>query len=191
MKRENDLRGQAAVSSTAGAESLSLGGWLRTWLYSRDKGQSIVEFAIVMPVLLLVLFAIFELGIFLINYQTLTQAVNQGGVQIQQLSGLDAGRGGTSDPCASVSTAVLGSAGNLITSGTGGVQLTLQVGSNTPAGPSPAAGFSCQNLAAAVQAGGTLPITVTGTYPCVAASYGFNFFQNGCLMKVSAQELMQ
>jgi Flp pilus assembly protein TadG len=191
MKRENDLRGQAAASSTTGAESPSPAKKHRAWLNSCDRGQSIVEFALVIPVLLAILLAIFELGIFLLNYQTLTQAVNQGGVAIQQLSALPASSGGTSDPCASVATAVIGSAGNLQTAGTNGIQLTLQVGANSPVGPSAAAGFSCQDQASAVQAGGTLPITVTGTYPCFAAGYGFKFLPAGCQMKAKAQELMQ
>ncbi|MGA3010165.1 MAG: TadE/TadG family type IV pilus assembly protein [Terracidiphilus sp.] len=194
MKKVNDLRGQAAVFRSAGADSLSLCGRLRTWLHSRERGQAIVEFAFVIPILLLVLLAIFELGIFLLNYQTLTQAVNQGGVRIQQLSGLPVSSGGTSDPCADIATAVIGSAGNLGTTGNNGIQLTLTVGSNTPAGPSPAASFSCGNLASAVQAGGggtSIPVIVTGTYPCMALTYGFNFAANGCQMKVTVQELMQ
>lgn len=194
MKKVNDPRGQAAASRTAGAQSLSLIGRLHAWHNSRDKGQTIVEFALVMPILLAVLLAIFEIGIFLLNYQTLTQAVNQGGVRIQQLSGLSLNSGGTSDPCADVATAVIGSAGNLVTTGTNGIQLKLTVGTNTPAGPSPTVGFSCGSLASAVQTGGggaAVPVIVTGTYPCSVITFGFNFAASGCKMTASVQELMQ
>jgi Flp pilus assembly protein TadG len=187
MIRVNDLRGQAAVSRTAGAKSLSLGDGLRTWLRYGDEGQSIVEFALVLPILLAVLLAIFELGIFLINYQTLTQAVNQGGMVLQQGQGMS-----LSDPCAAVSTAVLGAAGNLQTAGTKGVQLTIQIGTNPAYGPFSATGFSCTGQSGYVQNGQGVAATVTGTYPCAPfAVNGIKFFTSGCTMKATVQELMQ
>ena len=188
MKRVNDLRGQAAVSRTAGAISLSLANGLRARLRYGDKGQSLVELALVLPALLAILLAIFSLGIFLINYQTLTQAVNQGGMALQQVQGMAA----QSDPCAVVSANVIMSAGNLQTAGTNGIQLTLQVGANSPVGPSAAAGFSCQGQSGYVSAGQGVAATVTGTYPCAPFTVnGITFFASGCTMKVTSQELMQ
>jgi Flp pilus assembly protein TadG len=187
MKRVNDLRGQAAVSHTAGAISLSLGDRLRARLRHGDKGQSLVEFALVMPVLLAVLLAIFSLGIFLINYQTLTQAVNQGGMALQQVQGMAA----QSDPCAVVSTAVLGSAGNLQTAGANGIQLQIQIGTNPATGFSSATGFSCAGQSTYVQNGQGVAATVNGTYPCLLATYGFKFFTSSCKLTATAQELMQ
>jgi Flp pilus assembly protein TadG len=188
MKRVNDLRGQAAVSHTAGAISLSLGDRLRARLRHGDKGQSLVEFALVMPVLLAVLLAIFSLGIFLINYQTLTQAVNQGGMALQQVQGMAA----QSDPCAVVSANVIMSAGNLQTAGTNGIQLTIQIGANPAYGPKSATGFSCTGQSGYVSAGQGVAATVTGTYPCAPFTVnGITFFASGCTMKVTSQELMQ
>lgn len=187
MKRVNDMRGQATASRTADAKFLSPGHWLRAWYNSCDKGQAIVEFAIVLPVLLALLLAIFELGIFLINYQTLTQAVNQGGMALQQVQGMPA----QSDPCAVVSTAVLASAGNLQTAGSNGIQLTIQIGANPSYGPGSATGFSCTGQSTYVQNGQGVAATVTGTYPCLLATYGFKFFSSGCKLTAKAQELMQ
>jgi Flp pilus assembly protein TadG len=190
MKKVNDLRGQAAVSRTAGAESLSPGNWLRAWHNSRDKGQSLVEFAIVLPILLAVMLVIFEVGIFLLNYQTLTQAVNQGGMTLQQIVGMS----GASDPCAAVATAVIGSAGNLQTAGANGIQLQISIGSYTSS-TGAASGFSCGGGSSYVIQGATA--SVTGTYPCssFAVSYfdhqPFKFFASGCTMKATTQEYMQ
>jgi len=187
MKQMIDLRGQAAVSHTADAKSLSPSKWRSARYNFRDKGQAIVEFAIVLPVLLALLLAIFELGIFLINYQTLTQAVNQGGMALQQVQGMPA----QSDPCAVVSTAVLASAGNLQTAGANGIQLTIQIGANTAYGPASATGFSCTGQSTYVQNGQGVAATVTGTYPCLLGTYGFKFFPSGCKLTAKAQELMQ
>lgn len=187
MKKVNDPRGQAAASRTADAKSLSLFGRLHAWHNSRDKGQTIVEFALVMPILLAVLLAIFEIGIFLLNYQTLTQAVNQGGMALQAGQGMS----GVSDPCTAVGAAVVGAAGNLKASGTGGIQLQIQIGSHTPTGFSSATGFTCTGQATYVQNGQGVAATVTGTYPCSVITFGFNFAASGCKMTASVQELMQ
>ena len=193
MTNVNNLRGQAAVSHAAGAQSLSPGNWLRAWHDFCDKGQSIVEFAIVLPCLMAVLLVIYEVGIFLLNYQTLTQAVNQGGMALQ--AGQSPTSGSGSDHCAWVSSAVLGSAGNLQTTGVNGVQLQIQIGSNAAYGPSSATGFSCGSQMTYVQQGAVA--TVTGTYPCTSFGVSFfasgplNFFTSGCKMSASVQELMQ
>jgi Flp pilus assembly protein TadG len=185
MRKVNDMRGQAAVSRTADAKSLSPGQWLRAWHHSCDKGQSIVEFALVLPILLGVLLAIFELGIFLINYQTLTQAVDQGGMTLQQIVGM----AGASDPCAAVGTAVMGSSGNLQTAGSNGIQLQIAIGSYTSTSQ-PAKTATCAAGSSYVTQGATA--SVTGTYPCVSFLVnGIKFFPSSCTMKVTTQEYMQ
>jgi hypothetical protein len=45
----------------------------------RENGQSFVEFVVIAPVLFVLIFAIFEFGIALKNYITLTRAVSVGG----------------------------------------------------------------------------------------------------------------
>lgn len=194
MKKVSDLRRQAGVSHTTGAESLSPGHWLRAWHNSRDKGQTIVEFALIMPILLAVMLAIFELGILLLNYQTLTQCVDQGGVALQQIVGM-----GSTDPCATVSAAVLGTSGNLVTTGANGIQLKIQIVNTLGSGGTtigtynsttqPAATFSCGAAASYAGAGSTA--TVTGTYPAAAQTFGFNFLKSIGNMTVATQELMQ
>ncbi len=43
-----------------------------------DRGQSFVEFVLVLPVLLLILFAIMQMGIVFHNYITITDSVREG-----------------------------------------------------------------------------------------------------------------
>ena len=46
--------------------------------YKNERGQTLVEFAVALPLLLMVLFAIFEFGIVFRNYLALTEAVRVG-----------------------------------------------------------------------------------------------------------------
>jgi Flp pilus assembly protein TadG len=48
------------------------------WLRRGERGQSLVEFAMVVPILLLLVFAIIDFGRLLMNQVTLTNAVREG-----------------------------------------------------------------------------------------------------------------
>src|SRR3954464_9689729 len=50
----------------------------KTDLMRNEKGQAMTEFAVVLPVVALVLFAIIQFGIAFNNYLTLTDAVRRG-----------------------------------------------------------------------------------------------------------------
>jgi Flp pilus assembly protein TadG len=84
MKRENDLRGQAAVSSTVGAESLSLAKKLRALLGSDEEGQAIVETALSITVLMMVLTGAFAFCLVFFQELTLQQAVVAGARSLAQ-----------------------------------------------------------------------------------------------------------
>lgn len=176
MKTVNDLRGHAVASNSADAKSLSL----RDRLRAGSEGQSLVEFALVLPILLMVLTGIFMIGVIMLNYQTLTQAVNQGGMALQQLPGMT----GSSDPCSAVATTINTSAANLNTSS---IQLTVQMGSYTSPTQS-ASAATCAGGASYAQQG--LMGTVTATYPCNLSFYGFQF-SSSCKLYATSQELMQ
>ncbi len=64
----------------------------QTHAFRRQDGQAVVEFALIMPVLLLLLLGILKFGLLYNNYITLTDAVRVGSRQ------LALGRGLT-DPC--------------------------------------------------------------------------------------------
>ncbi|MGB8099496.1 MAG: TadE/TadG family type IV pilus assembly protein, partial [Terracidiphilus sp.] len=107
MKRVNNLRGRAmallcglnraAASSRTRVESWSLGGWLR----SGDKGQSLVEFAVVLPLLLLIITFMFSLTMAMVSYEMLGDAT----ASVAQLQ-LAPGRALLADPCATVATGI-------------------------------------------------------------------------------------
>ena len=69
-----------------------------------EDGQSLVEFAVTLPVLLLVVTGLMTFGIAINNYILLTDGVNIGARQ------LAISRGNTTDPCYTVSSAVIAAA---------------------------------------------------------------------------------
>src|SRR5450755_4321380 len=73
----------------------------------REEGQTLVEFALVLPVLLLVLLAILKFGLMFNHYLTLTDAVRAGARQ------LALGRGSATNPCTAAEQQAANSAGSL------------------------------------------------------------------------------
>jgi Flp pilus assembly protein TadG len=57
----------------------------------RQKGQALVEFALVLPVLILILFGIMEFGYLLMTYNVLTGAAREG-VRVAAVTAPDIGR---------------------------------------------------------------------------------------------------
>jgi Flp pilus assembly protein TadG len=51
---------------------------MRRWLRWEERGQSLVEFAMVVPIFLLLVFAIIDFGRLLMNQVTLTNATREG-----------------------------------------------------------------------------------------------------------------
>jgi Flp pilus assembly protein TadG len=73
-------------------------------LRASADGQSLVEFALTLPILLLVVTGLMMFGIAINNYLELTDAVNVGARAVS------IARGATSDPCSTASTAVINGA---------------------------------------------------------------------------------
>jgi Flp pilus assembly protein TadG len=196
MKRLSNLRGQAGsllhgfcrakASCGVRAKARSIGGRLRVFLRSDGEGQSLVEFALTLPMLLMVLLGIFTVGIFLWNYQQLSYATNQGLVTLQQLPDTPA----ASDPCSAVATAVIGAAWSLQTTGAGGIQLKLTFGTGSSAvsypssGTASPAGFTCSGSTYAVDGEAT---TLQLTYPCSLTFYGISPTSN-CKLNATVSE---
>ncbi len=130
----------AETPSSVSVMARSVDEQFRPRLHLGNDGQSLVEFALVLPVLLLVLTGIYSLGMFMLNYQTLVTAVDKGETTLELLPNMPASGSypGATDPCLAVSQAVVGSAGTLVTSGANGIQLTVAIGSNSYGPSAPA-----------------------------------------------------
>ena len=147
---------------------------------ARDEGgQALVEFALVIPVLMLILLGILKFGILYNNYLQLTDAVRSGARQMS----IERGQG---DPCGDA-------AGALIASANLGSGLTVKITDSNPADSADIYTFAAPSGPGV----GTCPpiasgdaVTVAATYPCDLNFMGINFF-SGCTLKSSATERVE
>lgn len=129
----------------------------------REDGQALVEFALVLPVLLVIVLAIMKFGILFEQYLTLTDAV-RGGART-----LAIGRG-TANACTTADNQVVNSATGL------GLQ-TSQI-SHTFTAPD-----SCTSLTSGNA------VTITATYPVSVSIMGVTFLSTN--LNVSATERVE
>lgn len=139
---------------------------------SSRRGQAMVEFAMVVPVLLTVLTGIVSFGIVVQNSIALTNAVNSGA----QL--LAASRGQTTDPCATATTQIEAAAPNLTASS---LSFTIVIDGTTYTSSSCSSGASDMVQGASAQ--------ITATYPCL-----YNIFKvslPACTLSAQTSEIIQ
>ncbi|HYK36133.1 TadE/TadG family type IV pilus assembly protein [Alloacidobacterium sp.] len=167
-------------------ETLSLRGRIRARRHpSCDDGQSILEFALCVPVLLLIVTGITTFGVALSNYLTMTNAV---GTAAQYLA---VQRSVTTNPCSDAANAFVNAAPNLNTA-----NLTFSFSLNgTSYGPYTGLSKStCSSSSTSTGAAGNLvaggSAQMTVYYPCNLAVYGHNFLPN-CNLAVQTTEIVQ
>ena len=141
-------------------------------LCAGEDGAALVEFALVLPIFLLVMLGIFKFGFAFSNQLTLTQAVGTGAQYLQQI------RTNTTDPCRDTFTKIKGAAPYL--------DVTKLVVSVTMNGTTPSqSGNSCLGAQTNLVQGA--PVSVATTYPCDLTIYGINFAP-GCLLHAKVTE---
>jgi len=167
-----------AASPGAGLRFRSLRERVRAVFRARsDEGQSLLEFALVAPILLVVVTGIATFGFTLNNYLVMTNAVNTGA----QLLALTRNSPTYPDPCAAAVTAFQNAAPILKTSNLkySFVLSTQTYASNTT---------TCTGGTAYLLQGQSAQMTVT--YPCNLTVYGANLLP-GCTLRVQTTEIIQ
>jgi len=145
------------------------GGAGRRVVWRREDGQTLIEFAFVLPVLLFILVGILKCGLLFNNYITLNNAVRSGART------LALGRGLQGDPCdVAFSDA----------EGKGAPTLSLTRGSFTTGF---SGGETCMTTSNWLQGD---QATLTGTYPCDLTILGINLWP-GCSLTASATEAIE
>lgn len=141
-------------------------------LLTEQDGGPLVEFAMVLPFMLLTLTGIFYLGVSLTLYLQLTNATDIGARQ------LSISRGQTSDPCSTVSSAIETAAPNITTSN---ITFSYVIDGNSYSGTTctAAAPYMIQGKAAQVQA----------SYPVHLGIYGVGW--STITLKAQTTELIQ
>ncbi len=145
---------------------------------SSEGGQAAVEFALCLPILLIVLTGIFWVGITLSHYLVLTHAVSTGGELL-------AASRGTADPCLAATQAIQNASMPFLnpTNFVFAITLTPQGGTGTNYTT------SCPSSKTTLSTGESANVTVT--YPCTLP---FSIFKIGtlkCTLMVQATELVQ
>lgn len=170
----------SAASRGASVETRCLGKRGRGRLRSRnDRGQALVEFALCLPILLLIVTGTITFGFALHNYLELTDAVSIG-ARLLAIS-----RGQTTDPCALTATAV-SNAAPLLKSANFSYTFVLNGTTYT--------GSTCSSGSTSTGAAGNLvqgkPAQVKVTYPCNMAVFGINYAPS-CTLTAQTTELVQ
>lgn len=142
-----------------------------------------VEFAVVLPVLLLLVTGIGSFGLVLNNYLQLTDAVSLGA---QELS---ISRGNTTDPCADTAGWIHNAAPYLYANK---INLTYVLNGVSYGPFTGTSSASCSSGSYSTGAAGNLQpgksIQVIASYPCTLAVYGYNF---DCNLHAQITEIVQ
>jgi Flp pilus assembly protein TadG len=144
-----------------------------------ESGQSLVEFAMILPAFLLVVTGIFAFGVAFTNWLVLTDATSLGGRTVA------ISRGNTLDPCATASTAVAGASPGL---NTGLITYTSVINGTTYNGTTCNSSSTTTGAAGNLLQGGSYVLTTS--YPCHLTVFGQNLITN-CTMHAAVKELVQ
>jgi Flp pilus assembly protein TadG len=167
MKVQKDEHGQtgvlprglnrAAGASRTSVKAQSIDGWLRASFRCGDEGQSLLEMAFVLPVLLMLVMGLFWLGLWIAYYQALTQAVGAGG----QVLAHD--RGNSTNPCADALAAM--QAASPLYLNPANITVTVSLNGTSLGGSNNSCpGNALSDLGTA--GGGTVQVRATYTYTC-------------------------
>jgi Flp pilus assembly protein TadG len=158
----------------------SVVGRLRDLLDREDElGSSMIEFALTLPVLLLVVTGIMMFGAAMNNYVILNNAASIGARQ------LAINRGNTTDPCATAANAIILAAPTLTSSK---MSFAYSFNGHAYSGTT-CNGATVTSIPARYLVVGQ-PITVTVNYPCSLAVYGKNYAPT-CNLQAQLTELVQ
>ncbi len=159
------------------------------WLSSYEEGGALVEFAMVAPIMLMIMMGIVVIGSTMSNYLQLIEATASAARTIA------VSRSHTLDPCNTVVSAVSGGA-SLLNSANLTYTLTLNssLGANLGTYGPTQGSLSCSGTSTTsgppsyLQQRGTATITVT--YPCNLSIYGRNYW-SGCTLQAQTTEMIQ
>jgi Flp pilus assembly protein TadG len=159
-----------ASDATVNARSKSGSRFVR--LLASEDGGPLIEFAFVLPLMMICLTGIFTFGIAIYNALVLTQATGTGAQYLQTI------RTTATDPCANTFSAITTAAPNLNSSN---ITLTLSINNGTAT-----TAKTCTGQLTALQGASGEPVTVSTTYPCTLVVYGLNL--GGCQLKANVTE---
>jgi Flp pilus assembly protein TadG len=181
---------RAAAPSTARADIWSSGKPVRACVRrDGERGTATVEFALVVPIFLIVLMGMFSMAGFLNKYLQLTDAVEIGARSMAVMRGVTA----DTDPCALAATAIQNAAPQLTAAS---MTYTFVITSGSAASPTTNTYSTATCTAGAAELTQGLPVTVTVNYPCSILSMSFGPLYNfnivpSCNLQAKITEISQ
>jgi Flp pilus assembly protein TadG len=163
------------------SEAHAFGRCMRTLLRRGEQGQSLVEFALIAPMLLLIATGIMVFGLAMNNYLQLTNAVSVGARTVAINAGV------TLDPCATAANAITAAAPGL-----NPANFTFSYtfsGNPYSSKTCPSSSFNTPGAAKDLASGSTA--TVTATYPFNLSVFGGVFSKPNSLLQATSSELVQ
>ena len=145
-----------------------------------DQGSSLIEFAVALPVMLLVVTGITTFGLAINSYVSLTDATNTAARQVA------ISRGETNDPCALAVGVVENAAPFLATSS---LSFTLTLNGTVYTGTTCSSTSTTSGAAANLLAGKKATLQVT--YPCSLQVFRANYGSSGCVLNATTTEVVQ
>jgi uncharacterized protein (UPF0333 family) len=139
-----------------------------------ERGQAVIEFAIILPVLVLIIGGIVKFGILYNHYVTLTDAVRAGSRQLALGRGLPA-------PCGPAVTRTINAAKPALTLTDANIKVTLL---NPDACETPLRTGTNGSMVQGDEA------KIEASYPCDLKIFGINFLP-GCTLHASASEAIE
>jgi Flp pilus assembly protein TadG len=178
--RRSIVRGSNSVDGTETLSALRiLLNRVHAPVREREEGASVIELALVLPMLLLLTTGILVSAVAMNTYLQITQAASSG-ARLVAIS-----RGQTLDPCATVAGAVYAAAPGLTES-----KFTFSYAFNG----APFSGTTCSSTSTTTGAPGDLvqgtAATVTVSYPCNLSVLGKNYAP-GCTLTTQTTEIVQ
>ncbi len=182
MTNANGMRGKAGTWLRAIGRRCEDSRWAMgrmRMLHGSEEGGALAEFALVLPMLLLITMGIATAGVAMNSYLQLTEAVSVGARTLAAAGGI------TTDPCSTASSAVFGAAPYLSQSK---IALSYSLNGSAYSGTSCSSSSTSTGAAANLAAGTTA--TLTATYPCNLTIFGMNYAPS-CTLKAETSELVQ
>jgi Flp pilus assembly protein TadG len=159
------------------------------WFSSCEEGGALVEFAMVAPIMLMIMMGIIVIGSTMSNYLQLIEATASGARTVA------VSRSNTLDPCNTVATAVSSGAPLLNSANlTYTLVLNSSLGANVGTYGPTKGSLSCSSAnytsgaPSYLQQGGSANVTVT--YPCNLSIFGTNYW-SGCTLQAQTTEMIQ
>jgi Flp pilus assembly protein TadG len=182
MRKVNGFAKSKRVSRAA----RSVGKRVRACLHKSDDGNTIVEMALMLPILMTVMLGIYVLGIMFNNYTTLTQGTGAAAEYLQSLQSEPVG----TDVCGMVWTFLAGATPNTgALSNLDSTKLYLTVTLNgSTTGPTQGAIAACDTTSANMANG--VKVTVATKYPCNFVIYGRDYSGGSCYLYASTSQII-